>query len=142
MGYVIRTTEAGSVIWLLRSAMCDLLPGGAGLPPLADLEPEVFLRRLRAETTWLTWIGLCGGALIWLLTPVLTLGVPLPAVWLGAAARDRHANALAGTRFYLLRQAFFLLKMYASMAWGQHPAARAALALAPYPPDPGTFRTA
>lgn len=130
------------MIWLLRSAMCDLMPGGAGLPALADCDPDGFLRRLRAETTALTWIGLCAGGLVWLLTPLLTIGVPLPALLLTAAARDRHVNALAGTRFYLVRQAFFLLKMYASMCWGQHPSSRAALALTAYPPDPGTFRTA
>jgi hypothetical protein len=121
--------------------MCDLMPASGALPGVGDCDIDAFLTKLRAETTALTWIGLCLGALLWLLTPVVTLGVPLPALLLGANARDRHILALTSTRIYLLRQAVFLLKMYASMCWGQHPSVRSHFNLAAYPVDPGTFRT-
>lgn len=127
--------------WLLRNVMADLVPRSPGLPGLVDCEPDVFLQKLRAETTLLTWIGLCAGAVLWLITPLLTIGVPLPALLLSEDQRDRHINALASTNIYLLRQAFFLLKMYACMCWGQHAAVRSRFKIAAYPVDPGTFRT-
>lgn len=128
--------------WVVRAAMCDLMPATGDLPGVADCDLDTFLAKLRAETTTLTWVGLCAGAALWMITPLLTVYLPLPAVLLSAEARDRHADGLTSTRIYLLRQATFLLKMYATMCWGQHPSVRELLHVAPYPEDPGTFRTA
>ena len=52
---------------------------------------------------------------------------------------DRHASRITTTRFYLLRQAVFLVKLAAGLCWGADPAVRARLAMAPYPADPGTW---
>ncbi|MBC7173124.1 MAG: hypothetical protein H5U40_11875, partial [Polyangiaceae bacterium] len=56
--------------------------------------------------------------------------------------RDRHALRIAGTRVYLVRQAVFLLKMFAGLCWGQHPSVRRAMHLSPYAADPGSVRAA
>lgn len=121
--------------------MTDLMPPVGDMPGIVDCDVDAFLVKLRAETTFVTWIGLCAGATLWLWTPLLTVYIPLPAVLLSANARDRHINGLTATRIYLLRQAIFLIKMYASMCWGQHPSVRRRFNVAAYPVDPGTFRT-
>lgn len=130
-----------AVLWLIRSAMTALYPRAAGLPGVADTELDAFLLRFRREAPALMWLGLCLGAVVFALTPVLTVGRPLPSFWLSERARDRHANKIASHPLYLLRQTVFLLKMVAGMCWAEHPAVRARLHLAPYPSDPGTFRT-
>lgn len=129
------------MVWLVRSAMCDLLPRHAGLPGLADTDIDGFLRRTRAEATFAVWAGLVLGAVVFVCSPVLTVFTPLPSMWLPKRLRDRHADRVTSTSLYLFRQAVFLLKMYACMCWGQDPAVRRLLHTAPYPADPGGFRT-
>lgn len=130
------------MIWLIRSAMCDMLPPAAGLPGLAEAGIDPFLARLRAETTLTVWAGMILGAAVYVLTPVITVYVPLPSMWLPRSLRERHAARITATDVYLLRQTVFLLKMYACMCWGQDENVRRLLHVAPYPVDPGTFRTA
>lgn len=127
--------------WLVRATMCDIMPGTADLPGLVDTNIDAFLAQTRREATPLVWAGLVLGALVFALTPILTVHVPLPSLLLPRGLRDTHADRICTTRFYLLRQAIFLLKMYACMCWGQDPAVRRRLHVAPYPVDPGTFRT-
>ena len=47
--------------------MCDLMPASGALPGVGDCDIDAFLTKLRAETTALTWVGLCLAALLWLL---------------------------------------------------------------------------
>lgn len=129
------------MLWLVRSAMCDMLPGGAGLPGLAQAGIDPFLARLYRETTPMVWAGMLLGAVVYVCTPVLTVYVPLPSMWLPRGLRDRHAARITSTNIYLLRQTVFLLKMYACMCWGQDENVRRLLHVAAYPVDPGTFRT-
>lgn len=130
------------MIWLMRSTMCDLLPGSEALPGLVDTDIRGFLALVQKESPPVIWLGLVSGAVVYALTPLLTVGIPLPSFWLPASARARHAERIPRTRFYLLRQSIVLLKMYATMCWGQDPVVRSRLALAAYPPDPGSFRLA
>jgi hypothetical protein len=129
------------MVWLLKSVMCDMMPPAAGLPGVADTEIDAFLAKVRAETTALVWLGLCAGAALYALTPLLTVGRPLPSFLLSPEKREQHADRITSTKIYLLRQSVFLVKMYACMCWGQHASIRRSMALAPYPLDPGTFRT-
>ena len=80
------------------------------------------------------------GAVFFVLSPIVTVYVPLPSMLLPGTLRDRHADRICTTQLYYLRQAVFLLKMYACMCWGQDDAIRARLHVAPYPVDPGTYR--
>ncbi len=127
--------------WLVRAAMCGLMPATGELPGVADAGIDTFLAQTRRETTPMVWTGLVLGALVYTISPVVTVYVPLPSVLLPRRLRDLHADRICTTRFYLLRQAVFLLKMYACMCWGQDAAVRRVLHVAPYPVDPGTFRT-
>jgi hypothetical protein len=69
------------------------------------------------------------------------VGLPVPAFLLSKKKLDRHARKLAVSRFYLVRQLIFLVKMMAGFCWGADPQVRRAFNLAALPPDPGTLRT-
>jgi hypothetical protein len=125
---------------MVRQAMCAMLPGGGGLPGLAPERAAAFVAQLRRESSFLFWLGIVGGAFVFTVTPLMTVFVPLPSFLLPARLLDRHAQGIATTRVYVFRQAVFLLKTAAGMAWGMDPEIRARFALAPYEGDPGTWR--
>lgn len=132
--------------WLVRSAIVALYPrverNGVVVPGAADCGLDAFLTRFRAETPRLVWLGVLLGALVFHLTPLLTVFLPLPAFLLPAGLRDTHASRITSTRFYLLRQAVFLVKLPGGLCWGADPAVRKLLALPPLQADPGTWRPA
>ena len=130
------------MIPVIRSAMIDLMPRTDAFPGIADTDLDAFLRGLRREASALYWLGLVIGAWVYALTPVLTVRVPLPSFWLPARLRARHAQRAPELGSYLLRQAVLLVRLSAGMCWGRDPAVRACFALPPYPPDPGSFRSA
>jgi hypothetical protein len=130
------------VIWLIKFAMCAMMPRTEALPGIADTDLDAFLRRMRDDAEPLYWSGLVLGAVLFALTPLFTLGIPLPAFFLPRTLLDRHADRLLSHRVYLLRQAAALVRLSAGMCWGADPAVRARFELAPYEPDPGTFRQA
>ena len=128
------------MIWLIKFAMCTMMPRTASLPGIADTDIDGFLRRLKKETNLLYWTGLVLGAIVFALTPLLTIGVPLPAFALPRRALLRHTERVLGHPIYLVRQAAFLVRVSAGLCWGADEKVRACFALPPYPPDPGTFR--
>jgi hypothetical protein len=128
------------VIWLIKFAMCTMMPRAGALPGIADTDLDGFLRRMRREADWLYWLGLVVGAIVYAVTPILTVWVPLPAFALPRGLLERHTERILSHRIYALRQAVFLIRLSAGMCWGADPAVRAQFALPPYPPDPGTFR--
>jgi hypothetical protein len=132
------------LLWLVRSAVVALYPrverDGRVIPGAADCGLDEFLPRFRRDATALIWLGTVVGALVFHLTPILTLFIPLPAFLLPATLRDKHAARITVTRLYFLRQAMFLAKLPGGLCWGAHPSVRAQLALPPLAPDPGTWR--
>ena len=126
--------------WLIKFAMCAMMPRTEALPGIADTDVDGFLRRLRKETNFLYWAGLVLGAVVFTLTPLITIGVPLPAFALPRKALERHTERVLAHPVYLLRQAAFLIRVSAGLCWGADDNVRARFALTPYPPDPGTFR--
>jgi hypothetical protein len=128
------------VLWLIKFAMSTIMPRTEALPGIADTDLNGFLRRLRAESDSLYWWGLVLGAVLFAFTPLVTVGVPLPAFWLPRKLLERHAERLLSHPVYIVRQGVFLVRLSAGMCWGADPRVRAYFALAPYAPDPGTFR--
>ena len=127
--------------WLIRHAMCAMMPGGGRLPGLSKTDAADYTRRVRAESDWLYFLGLIAGAFVFAITPVITVGVPLPSFLLPAGLLDRHAQRVVAHRNYLIKQAVFLVRLNAGMCWGQHARVRRAFQLEPYGQDPeGSFR--
>jgi len=121
-------------------ALAATFPSSTRLPGLDRVDPLPFVQRLRREAPasirWAFYVS----ALVFALTPVLTLGIPWPAFWLSAERQDRHAQALSGHRLYLLRQVMVMVKTIGGLCWGADPSVRAAFAMSAYAADPGTFR--
>jgi hypothetical protein len=130
------------MLWLMRFTMCSLFPRAKGLPGMSDTNVDEFLARFRKESTLAIWAGICLGTLLFIFSPLFTVGIPLPAFLLPKGRLDRHARKLAASRFYVVRQLIFLVKMIAGFCWGADPEVRRAFNLPALPPDPGTLRTA
>jgi hypothetical protein len=126
---------------LVRFAMVAFFPRDGDLPGLAELGVEDSIAALRRESTLLFWTGLVAAAVLFQITPVLTVRRPVLAVWLSDEKLDAHANALATYPVYALRQLIVLLKLMGGAFWGQSPEVRAFLHLPAYAADPGTRRT-
>lgn len=127
--------------WLIARALRDLYPPVDGLPGIADCDLQGFLKTLRRESNLGIYAGMVAGALLYALTPLFTVYLPLPAFALPAKLRDRHAARITGTSVYVVRQLIFVLKMFGGLCWGQHPEVRRVMGMKPYPADPGTYRT-
>ena len=126
--------------FLVKSALSTLYPRTDNLPGVADTGLDEFLGRLRREAPLSMRIALIFGGIFFALSPVLTLGLPVPICFLSERLRDKHAYKIATHSNYIIRQLVMLLKMTASLAWGADPQVRAKMGLEPYPPDPGTWR--
>ena len=129
-------------MWLIRHALTSLMPPVEGMPGLIDTDLDTFLIHYRRETSWTIWLGLVAGTAVYVLAPLITIGIPLPSFWLRHAQRDRYTRQVIRHPVYLVRQAIFVLKMTAGLAWGSSPEVRQVMNLAPYPADPGTWREA
>ena len=68
------------LIWLIKFAMLTMMPRTDALPGIADVDVDGFLRRMRVDAEPLYWLGLAVGAVVFALAPLLTVGVPLPAL--------------------------------------------------------------
>lgn len=127
--------------WLIRHAMRALYPRTDELPGIEDTGDVAFLAQYRRETSFLMWLGLVAGTALFVMSPLVTIFVPLPSFLLPKKLLDRHASRVASSGIYLLRQSVFLLKLTAGLCWGSHPDVRAKLAMQPYEPDPEEWRT-
>jgi hypothetical protein len=130
------------MIPLVRAAVCALYPRTGELPGVGDCDLDAFLRRFRREAPLFLRLGVLLGALVFQATPLFTIGVPLPAFLVPRGMRDLHAERIAATRFYLVRQLIFLLKLVGGLCWGAHPEVRKRFALPPLPGDPDRWRVA
>lgn len=129
------------MIWLVKFAMRAMMPRTDKLPGIEDTDLDGFLERLRRDAEPLYWIGLVAGGVVFAITPLVTIGAPLPAFMLAPEQLQRHTDNLLSHPFYVLRQAAYLVRLSAGMCWGADPKVRARFAMGPYPADPGSFRT-
>lgn len=126
--------------WFTRYALGEMFPRGGPLKGVADTALPEFLARFRREAPWLLRIGLGASVWVYMLCPLFTIWVPLPAFLLPASWRKKHTYKLAAHSFYPLRMSAFQLKMIAGMCWGMDPDVRKKLGAPPLVDDPGTFR--
>jgi hypothetical protein len=116
-----------------------MMPAIDGLPGVGDTEIDGFIRAYFREMNILSTSGLVLGTLLFVLAPVVTIGVPLPSFLLPAKWLDAYADRVVAHPVYLIRQGISVLKMVAGLCWGADPAVRRRLNLQPYPADPGTW---
>ncbi len=102
-----------------------------GEPVEVTREVAAFLDRYLRRAPFQAALGL--RAVAWAITwlPLLFVGVPLPVDALTPATRARYLSRWAGSRLYLVREGFYLLKAIALMGWGAQPQVRSRLGLGP-----------
>ena len=119
-----------------------MLPASEALPGLDPERTRAFLARFRRESPLGMRLVLDLSVLLFESTPLLTIGVPLPASLLSDESRDRHADRMARHRLYLVRQSMKMLKTVAGLVWGADADVRAALGIPRYEADPDDWRCA
>ena len=117
-----------------------VFPSTPTLPGLDRIDPTPLLRQIDREATWTIRATMWASVLVFCATPLLTVYLPLPAFLLPKGLLDRHANALATSRFYLIRQIMLMLKTIGGLCWGAAPEVRARLTMPLYPADTGGWR--
>lgn len=117
------------------------MPGSEALPGSGELELDAFVERFLREASWPMWLATTASAAAFVLTPPLTIYLPLPSFLLPARQLDRHADRMTQHPLYPVRQAAMMIKTVMGMHWGAHPRIREAFALPAYPRDPDTWRT-
>jgi hypothetical protein len=127
-------------LWLTRKALAATFPSTDQLPGLDRHDPTAALRHMVREAPLTIRAALFASVAVFHLSPLVTIGVPMPAFWLPAGLCDRHAYRLASHRIYLLRQTVLMLKTVGGLVWGALPAVRGGYGMGILPPDPGTFR--
>ena len=131
---------APMLVRIIAWTLAAVFPTTGSLPGLDRLDSKPALARLLAQAPHGLKLGVYGATALFLVTPLLTVGWPVPALLLPRATLDRHADAMSGHPIYLMRQAMLLLKTIGGLIWGAHPAVLAALDMDTLPPDPGTWR--
>jgi len=126
---------------LVRAALDDLIPSGGPMPGIIDAGWDDFVDQYKREASTQLWLGVVAGAVVYTVTPILTVRRPVLSYQLPPDLRDTHADRVTNHRFYLVRQAVFLLKLSAGFAWGADAGVRSKINLPPYESDPGTWRS-
>lgn len=126
--------------WMIRFSLRCMLPGTEALPSVDEAALDRFIVQTRREANLLFRLGLALASVVFVWLPVLTVGWPLPAFTMPRRWRDAYARRMALHPVYGIRQLATVLKTSAGLCWGADPDVRARLGLAPYPPDPQTFR--
>ncbi len=117
-----------------------IFPTTAGLPGLDAIDARPLIRQLTAEAPFTIRATLWVSVLLFQVTPLLTLGIPLPARWLSDARVDEHAQRLSVSNVYLLRQIMLMLKTIGGLCWGAAPEVRQKLSMPMYEADSGRWR--
>jgi hypothetical protein len=120
--------------------METFMPPLNGMKGVGATNPKAFIKEIKRDAPANIRWGLTLSCWIYLLTPILTVYLPLPAFLLTKKLREKHTNRFSTHRFYLIRSCALMIKMMAGMCWGRDPEVRKALGCEELPPDPGTWR--
>ena len=126
--------------WFSKQALVAMMPSSPTLKGVADTGLDDFLRRFLSEAPALLRVGLYASALLYHITPLITVFVPLPAFLLPEKLRERHTRKLCAHPVYPVRMSTFTLKMVAGLCWGNDPEIRKRLNVRLNGGDPGTFQ--
>ena len=128
------------MLQLTAWTLAMVFPSTPQLPGLDVIDCKPFLRQLNREAPFIIRATLIASVLLFNVTPVLTLGIPLPAFALSRARVDVHEQRLSESSIYLLRQIVLMLKTMGGLCWGAAPEVRQKLAMPIYAADSGGWR--
>jgi hypothetical protein len=128
------------MIGFLCSVLDTMMPTVPGLKGVGESNLASFLRLFLRESPLFIRAGLYASAFVFVVSPVLTIYLPLPSFLLTKKMREKHAQRASAHSLYMLRQSMFFLKMVAGMCWGQGPEVRKKMGLEALEGDPGSFR--
>ncbi len=123
-----------------RFAIEAIFPPTEALPGVAETDLRAFLRDLKANAPPLMRLGLFAATLVFMITPIITVYLPVPAFLLRGRLLERHVTKLVSHRVYVIRQVVFLLKMVGGLCWGEHADARRRLGRPELPADPRSWQ--
>ena len=107
--------------WFTRFAIQAIYPSTEALPGVSETELRPFLKDLKANAPPLMRIGLMAATFVFMITPILTVYLPVPAFFLRGKLLERHASKLLSHRSYVLRQIVYLLKIGGRAVLGRAP---------------------
>ena len=125
-----------------RFVLGTLMPRNERTPGVLDTDLDGFWRQFQSEAPWLMRVGFFLACCFFVLTPVFTVYLPLPAFVLPKGLLGRHTRRLSSSSIYHVRQLMFFLKLVGGLCWGQDASVRKALGVDSLPPDPATWRPA
>jgi hypothetical protein len=128
------------MLQLTAWTLAVVFPSTPQLPGLDTIDSKPFIRQLHSEAPFTIRATLVVAVLLFNLTPLLTLGIPLPAFALSKARADEHAQRLSASPVYLLRQIMLMLKTIGGLVWGAAPDVRQKLTMPAYGEDSGGWR--
>jgi len=128
------------VSWFTRFAIVAIFPPTDALPGVADTGLAAFLRDLHATAPLAMRFGLWLATVLYMITPLFTVWLPVPAFVLRGRLLERHTARLCASRFYAIRQLVYLLKMIGGLCWGEHAEVRKRFGRPPLEPDPRTWQ--
>jgi len=120
-------------------AMNEVMPRHGDMPGIADTQADTFLNDFGKHAHPIMRIGFMLAVWIYVLSPVFTVYIPLPAFWLSANKREQHMRKYSGSRSFVFSQLWMLQKMIAGLCWGTDPKVRAYFSYPPLDAEPGHF---
>lgn len=121
-------------------AMNEVMPRYGEMPGIEDTQVNAFLDEFNTHAHTIMRIGFFFCVWVYVLSPVFTVGIPLPAFWLSQKKREEHLKKYSGSRNFVFSQLWMLHKMIAGMCWGADAKVRTYFGYAPYEAELGDFK--
>lgn len=121
-------------------AMNEAMPRHGDMPGVMDTEVDAFLSEFNQHAHPIMRLGFFLAVWIYVLSPVFTLGIPLPAFWLSAEKREAHLKKYSNSHSFVFSQLWMLQKMITGMCWGADAKVRQYFGYAPYEAELGEFK--
>jgi len=121
-------------------AMNEAMPPHGDMPGIIDTDVEAFLIEFNNHAHPIMRLGFFLAVWIYVLSPVFTIGIPLPAFWLSQKKREEHLKKYSGSRSFIFSQLWMLHKMITGMCWGADAKVRTYFCYEPYEAELGDFK--
>jgi hypothetical protein len=123
-----------------RFVLNAIMPPSEYFPGVVDTDIATFGASFRNETPRLMRLGFALACFVFIISPVFTVYLPLPAFFLPKSTLQKHAMRISDSPIYGIRQLMFLAKFVGGLCWGRDPRVRERMMLEPLEPDPGTWK--